>query len=444
MKTYEVNFDGLVGPTHHYGGLSFGNLASTANRSQISNPKAAALQGLEKMKTLHDLGLKQAILPPQPRPDMSVLRSLGFLGEDTEILSRVAKEAPEILDACSSASSMWAANSATVAPSSDTADGKVHFTAANLVAKFHRSLEHPFTSEVFKRIFPDPSLFVHHPALPSSPSFGDEGAANHTRLAEAHGKRGIHLFVYGRRGLDTSEKGPRKFPARQTFEASAAVARRHRLDPTLVVFAEQNPDAIDAGVFHNDVVAVGNEFVFMFHEEAFRDPKKVKEALKTSFARNSRKELLFLEVSSTEIPLEDAVKSYLFNSQLVTLPDGSMALIAPEECKTTPSVARYLEKLISNSSHPIRRAHYFDLKQSMSNGGGPACLRLRVPLTEREIENMAQGILFSTEIYRQIKSWVESFYSAKFDGQSLSDSSVHSKNQKALKELSGLLGLGPL
>ena len=32
MSGYEINFDGLVGPTHHYAGLSFGNEASTKTK----------------------------------------------------------------------------------------------------------------------------------------------------------------------------------------------------------------------------------------------------------------------------------------------------------------------------------------------------------------------------------------------------------------------------
>lgn len=63
MAGYEVNFDGLVGLTHHYAGLSFGNEASTRHQNTLSNPRLAAKQGLLKMKALADLGYKQGVLP---------------------------------------------------------------------------------------------------------------------------------------------------------------------------------------------------------------------------------------------------------------------------------------------------------------------------------------------------------------------------------------------
>ncbi|MFI5381031.1 MAG: N-succinylarginine dihydrolase, partial [Tepidisphaerales bacterium] len=162
---HEVNFDGIVGPTHNYAGLAWGNLASQEHGGSVSNPRAAALEGLAKMKLLADLGLKQAVLPPQERPDLEALRRLGFSGSDGQILERVHTADPILLAACSSASSMWAANAATVSPSADTADQRVHFTPANLVSQLHRSLEAQPTSIILKRIFQDDGCFVHHPPL---------------------------------------------------------------------------------------------------------------------------------------------------------------------------------------------------------------------------------------------------------------------------------------
>jgi succinylarginine dihydrolase len=108
MQTYEVNFDGLVGPTHNYAGLSFGNLASEKHRGIVSSPKKAALQGLEKMKRLHALGLQQGVLPPQPRPVFSFLRQMGFTGSELQIIARAAAVAPRLLANAYSASAMWA------------------------------------------------------------------------------------------------------------------------------------------------------------------------------------------------------------------------------------------------------------------------------------------------------------------------------------------------
>ena len=182
MKAFEVNFDGLVGLTHHYAGLSYGNVASTSNKNSVANPKQAAKQGLQKMKTLADLGFKQAVLPPQERPHVGVLRQLGFSGSDSQVIAQAAKQAPALLSAVSSASSMWTANAATVSPSADTADRRVHFTVANLNNKFHRAIEAETTSRTLHAIFNNPAHFAHHEALPQQSLMGDEGAANHNRL----------------------------------------------------------------------------------------------------------------------------------------------------------------------------------------------------------------------------------------------------------------------
>lgn len=107
MKHFEANFDGLVGPTHNYAGLSFGNVASLNNAALVSNPKAAAKQGLQKAKALADLGMIQGMLAPQERPDLNTLRRIGFSGSDAQVLQQAAKTAPALLNACCSASSMW-------------------------------------------------------------------------------------------------------------------------------------------------------------------------------------------------------------------------------------------------------------------------------------------------------------------------------------------------
>lgn len=175
MNAWEVNFDGLVGLTHHYAGLSFGNEASTSHRFQVSNPRLAAKQGLLKMKALADLGFPQAVIPPHERPFIPVLRQLGFSGSDEQVLEKVARQAPHWLSSVSSASPMWVANAATIAPSADTLDGKVHLTVANLNNKFHRSLEAPVTESLLKAIFNDEEKFSVHSALPQVALLGDEG-----------------------------------------------------------------------------------------------------------------------------------------------------------------------------------------------------------------------------------------------------------------------------
>ncbi len=347
----EINFDGLIGPSHNYAGLSPGNLAATRNAGAVARPRAAALQGIAKMRANLDLGLVQGILLPHPRPDHRWLDSLA---------TRYA-DAPRHLQAqAMSASAMWAANAATVSPGPDTADGRCHLSVANLGTMPHRSHEWPATLAQLRIAFADPAFAVHPPVpLP----FGDEGAANHMRLCETHDAPGIEIFVYGEAG------GP--FPARQHREASEAIARRHGLDPARTLFVRQSDAAIAAGAFHNDVVAVANETVLFTHEQAFADADSFYEDL-----RRLMPSVEIVEVPSARVSLEDAVSSYLFNAQLVSRAAG-MTLILPEEARSNAPVWRWLSEHVAGNG-PIRALEIVDVRESMANGGGPACLRLRV------------------------------------------------------------------
>jgi len=439
---YEVNFDGIVGPTHNYAGLSVGNLASQKYGQSTSKPREAALQGLAKMKYLADLGLKQGVLPPQERPNLQMLRRVGFEGSDAEVLSKAWKEDPKLVATAYSASSMWAANAATVAPSADTADGRVHFTPANLVTQFHRSLEAPATAALFKSIFADDSAFVHHAPLPAALYWGDEGAANHTRLCEKYGSSGFEMFVYGRVGSEPG-RHPATFPARQTREASLAISRLHKLDPSLTAFLQQDPAAIDAGVFHNDVVSVGNQNVLLCHAWAYADSGAAMHEIQRKFAGISSGPLHLIEVPEDRISLADAIQTYLFNSQLVSLPDAGMALIAPIECSEHPGVKQFLRELV-HADNPIRSIHYIDVRQSMRNGGGPACLRLRVVLSDRELLLTHPGVLLTNALYDQLTSWVKRRYRDVLRPEDLSDPQLADEARAATDELSGILGLGPI
>ncbi len=357
MKSYEVNFDGLVGPTHNYAGLSVGNVASLSNAAQASSPKQGAKQGLQKMKALHDMGLKQGLLPPLERPDVFTLRKLGFSGSDADVIKKAYQQAPQVFVAVCSASSMWTANACTVSPSADTEDKKVHFTAANLANKFHRSIEAPTTSRILASIFSDTKHFVHHEPLPLGDHFGDEGAANHTRFCSAYGESGVEFFVFGKYAFNHSKPAPTKFPARQTYEASQAIARLHKLDPAKTVIAQQNPDVIDQGVFHNDVISVGNQNVLFYHEEAFLNTEQTFEQIKNAYGDAP---FHFVKVPSNRVSVDDAVRTYLFNSQLVTLNDGSMAIIAPGECEENERVKSYLDELVTQET-PIKQVKIYDV-----------------------------------------------------------------------------------
>ncbi|GGC61675.1 N-succinylarginine dihydrolase [Marinobacter halophilus] len=435
----EANFDGLVGPTHNYAGLSWGNVASKSNVNAVANPKEAALQGLAKMKQLADRGYVQGVLPPHERPHIPTLRALGFEGTERQILEAVASTDPSILAAVSSASAMWTANAATVSPSTDTADHRVHFTPANLSAKFHRAIEHRVTGRALKSIFTDESYFAHHPALPSVSHFGDEGAANHTRFCSRYGEPGVELFVYGQVAFNEQAPAPAKYPARQTLEASQAIARLHGLSDRHAVFAQQNPAAIDAGVFHNDVIAVGNGNCLFYHQLAFLDEDRVLAELRD---RLIGAELEAIRVSSAEVPLGDAVASYLFNSQLLNTPDG-MLLAVPGECREVASVSRYLDDLVKTGG-PITAVEVFDVKQSMRNGGGPACLRLRVVLNHEELQAINRGVILNDALYDRLVSWVNAHYRNELSQQDLADPMLLDDVRKALDELTGILGLGSI
>ncbi|HWH23108.1 MAG TPA: N-succinylarginine dihydrolase [Allosphingosinicella sp.] len=407
MTLREINFDGIIGPTHNYAGLSFGNLASAANARNISHPKAAALQGIAKMRHNLGLGLAQGFFVPLPRPDHEWLSDLGTTAED----------APESLrPAAYSASAMWAANAATVSPAPDTEDRRCHLTVANLRTMAHRSHEWPDTLTQLRLAFADGEHFRVHRPVP--PAFGDEGAANHMRLTSSHGNKGVEVFVYGKRG------GP--FPARQHVEASRAVARLHQLDPERTLFAAQSEEAIAAGAFHNDVVAVANENVLFAHEQAFEDRSELYAAL-----RRLLPDLQIIEVPGSVVSLADAISSYLFNAQLVTLPKGGMALILPEEARETPPVWSWLQEMAA-SGGAIRQLFVVDVRQSMANGGGPACLRLRVVA---DPETVDQRFIADEEKLDRISAVVEEHWPEQIAPEDLLGSDLCRQAESARERL---------
>lgn len=445
-RAYEVNFDGLIGPTHNYAGLAVGNVASTEHAHQVSHPKQAALQGLAKMKLLAEMGVKQAILPPQLRPRLDMLKTLGFTAgnnvADADVIERAYRDAPHLLAACYSASCMWTANAATVSPSADTADERVHFTPANLTSQFHRSLETIDTTAMLSSIFQNSQHFVVHDSLPATPQFSDEGAANHTRFCMEHGAIGIELFTFGRSSsIDQKDQVhlPARFPARQSRDASEAVARNHQLKQE-PVFVQQHPAAIDAGVFHNDVIALGHENVLLYHEQAFVDSPQNIATLNRCFAEVTGEQLHAIEIASGDLSLNDAVRSYLFNSQLVTTGAGNLALIYPIECHEIPAARAAIDRLVANDN-PITEAHVVNLQQSMQNGGGPACLRLRVVLTESELAAMHQGVLWSPERHERLVACVNETYRDDLSPDDLRDPSLTVESRVAHDAIMEILGL---
>ena len=420
----EINFDGIIGPSHNYAGLSRGNIASASHAGDVSQPRAAALQGIEKMRHNLALGLPQGFFVPLDRPDAPWLRALGTTLEDAEGHLRAQAW---------SASSMWAANAATVSPAPDSADGKCHLTVANLVTMPHRSHEWPGTLAQLRLAFADPAFQVHAP-IPAP--FGDEGAANHMRLCSGHDGQGVEIFVHG--------VGGGRFPARQHLDASNAIARKHRLDPARTLFIRQSDSAIQSGAFHNDVVAVANEHVLFTHESAFEDREAAHAEIRSAFPA-----VEIVEVPATAVSLPDAIKSYLFNAQLVSLPDGGgpstglrtgMGLVLPTEAQATPAVWNWLEGMIAGNG-PIRKLLPVDVRQSMANGGGPACLRLRVVADPATVDPrfLADGAKLDRIAGVVAKHWPEAI--APGD---LASAPLASDVRKARSALLAELGLGEL
>lgn len=439
MSGFEINFDGLVGPTHHYAGLSFGNEASTKNRNNASNPKLAAKQGLLKMKALADMGLKQGVFAPQERPHVPTLRKLGFCGDDHHVISQAMRTAPELLSALSSASCMWTANAATVSPSADSRDGRVHFTAANLNNKFHRSIEHETTSRIMAAMFKNDRYFAHHEALPPVALFGDEGAANHNRLGGAYDQASVQVFVYGQQFLGNGIR-PKHYPARQSLEASEAVARLHQLKAERTVFIQQHPDVIDQGVFHNDVIAVSNQNVLFHHQHAFLNQADALAEIQKKMAGIGQ-EFISIEVPDQRVSVKDAVNTYLFNSQLLTRPDGGMSIVVPEESRQNKAVWSYLNDMIQMGT-PIDDIKVFDLRESMRNGGGPACLRLRVAVNDAELNAVNPHLLMNDALFTRLNAWVDQYYRDELTQQDLADPQLLIESRSALDALTQILNLG--
>lgn len=434
MTPREYNFDGIIGPTHNYGGLSPGNLASTAHGGRASNPRAAALQGLAKARAVYGLGVGQAFLPPQPRPSLRTLRRLGLHGTDEQVLAQASRD-DHLLRLCGSAAAMWTANAATVGPSADTADARVHLVPANLQAMFHRSIEAETTTAVLRAIFADRDRFCVHDPLPGGGHFADEGAANHTRLSLA-GRPAVHLFAWGRSAYQ-GHSGPSRHPARQTLEASRALARLHRLPEARCLFPQQHPQGIDAGAFHTDVLAVGHEGVLLVHELAFSALPSLEAELRALLGPGLR----VVVCTERELPAAEAVRSYPFNSQLVGAPDGTLVIVAPLEARESTQAAAFLARVVAEDN-PVVAVRYQDVRQSMDNGGGPACLRLRVPLSEAEVQALSARVVATDALVDELEAWVRRHYRDRLVAADLADAALLRESWTALDELTGILRLG--
>jgi succinylarginine dihydrolase len=428
----EINFDGLIGPTHNYAGLSQGNLASQKHLNKTSNPKAAALQGLDKMRLIMDQGIPQGFFLPHERPHLKTLRALGFSGTDEDIINRATKQNPLLLKNVYSASSMWAANAATFSPSIDSYDQNIHITPANLNTMFHRSIEHEFTKTQLELMFGGVAI-VHDP-IENISGYGDEGAANHLRVSEQHLKSGFQIFVYGSSAFEVHQG----MITRQAEEISKAVSIMHQLDPDRVLFLKQNEQAINAGSFHNDIVSLANEEVFIFHQEAFADRVELERVL--HHLKDQVKRFHPIEILSEDISLDDLVSSYLLNSQLITVKNNEMMMLLPEEVQNHSNCMQWLEEI--KSSSPIKHIEFVDIRQSMMNGGGPACLRFKITVNNNEFNQINEKFLLTPKKLMGLRALVTKHYRDKLNPADLLDNNLVQESYRFLDELTQLLDLG--
>lgn len=432
----EVNFDGLVGPTHHFGGLGVGNVASQTNRARVSHPKRAALEGLEKAWLVAQLGVPQVLLPPLMRPNRELLASLGFCGSFASQLKAAYETDPTLLSAAMSASAMWSANAATVSPATDTADGRLHITPANLISSTHRAQEARERTEMFRTLWNGCSDVHVHDPLPAIVPLRDEGAANHLRLCDASGEKGIEIFISG--DDETGNASTRRFMIRQTWATGKAISRLHQLSPERTFLLQQSADAIDAGVFHNDVISTAHEHLWFLHESALVNLAECLPPIESAFEQWTGRKLQVILIESRELTLQGAVQTYLFNSQLVTLPKldprepSRFHWIAPQQCAKTPETARLLERWALNPDLSLEKVHYVSLQESMANGGGPACLRLRISLNRDQLAELPPRLFLDAEQYQRVHDWIVKWYPEELALSDLADVSIVEHLQQAV------------
>lgn len=427
----EVNFDGLVGPTYN-DALSAG-VAPSQRGGSVTNPRAAALAGLAKIRQVRALGLVQAVLPPHPRPNLDWLRRIGFGGDDDAVLRGASAGDGMWLRLCSNPSSMWAANAATISPSSDTVDGRVHVLPANLQHMLHRAQEAEVTHAVLSVIFGDREKFVVHAPLPAVPQLGDEGAANTLRLQTA-GRRAIHLFAWGRGAYARAASA--RFPARQTIEASQAQVRLLALDPSRVMYPQQHPDGIDAGAPHADVLAVAHGSLLLVHELAFREFDGVIGELR----RRLGSALSVAVARSAELPVQDAVATSVFGAQFYARAGGSVGMLVAAEARENEAASGFLDRLVGDGH--IGEVQTIDLRQGLRHGGGPASMRLRAPLNEAEVAGLGGRVVVDDALDRELVAWVEKHYRDRLAPEDLADPQLTREANAALDELTRILGLG--
>jgi succinylarginine dihydrolase len=434
MTGVEAQLDRLVGPTHHFGGLGVGNVASLTHSGEVSNPRAAALQGLDKMALVGQLGVPQFVLPPQDRPRLGFLRALGFSGSERDVLRRAVEEAPQALSAAMSCSAMWTANAATVSAAEDSPRGRLTATIANLESSLHRTVEPAETAvDLAACLPPDAEI---QPPLPGGYAMRDEGAANHMRLGTGLPGSAIHLFVDG-----DGQPHPRRFIPRQTRAASRAVARLHSLASENTFFLKQHPDAIDSGAFHNDVVAMSHADLLIHHAGAFWQSEETLRSIRRRFESLHERGLKYAVVTDEELSLQAAVDTYLFNSQIVSAGDAGTppVIVCPQQVREHDAARRLVESWRDRLGW-FSEVRYVDLRESMAGGGGPACLRLRVPVDRDELRRFNEAMRWTPELDGRLRQCVTDRYPSAVTLSQLAEPEWVEEQRETARRIRSLLG----
>ena len=373
----QVFIDTIPGPTNHFGGHAVGNIASMNSKNNILNPQKAALEWLEKVKKVAMIGGNQFVLPPQRRPLTHKKKTLT----QSDI----------------SSSFIWMANAGLFIPRIDTQLENNQFIPANMKQSEHRNIEHPFHQYWLKKILKY-SKCNFHKIL----DINDEGSANSIRLWHKKNQCGVNIFVYG--------KPNARYPIRQSKSSCEKIINITK--PRHYILLEQTKEAIDAGVFHNDVIAFGFKNTIICHEKAFSNQKQELKKLKKIFTNSLNAPLNIVEIANNSLSLNAAVKTYLFNSQVIEI-NNKFELICPIEVKENPNSYKITEKWVTNGL--FNKVHFVNIKSSLKNGGGPACLRLCLYLNDNEVKKIPTKFKLDKTKYKKISKIILEHYPIKFD-----------------------------
>ncbi len=318
---------------------------------------------------------------------------------------------------------MWTANAATVTGHD--------ITVANLSSSLHRSIEAETTIDELRELLP--KTFRIHPPLSGGHAMRDEGAANHMRLSAGDGHASVHVFVHG-----DHDPRPMRHLARQSKASFDAIARRHALKPDQFFQVKQSAVAIDAGAFHNDVVAISHGRTLIHHEYAFHQSDRVMESLEEQFVEVTGQRLVRIVVAETDLPLDDAVATYLFNSQVVAAADDprNTMLVCPVEVSLHPVAKAIVDGWIANGH--FRRVQFIDLGESMAGGGGPACLRLRIPMPADEVAGVSAVHRWTQTLDEKCEAVIDAFYPTAVTLKDLTDATFNEQVTEAQQRIEAI------